>query len=419
MAHSSTEKKTILILGGSYAGLSTAHYLLKHALPSIHDTHNIVIVGASSQALCRPACPRALISDDFFDQSKLFVDIEAQFKQYPRDQWMFIQGHASKLDHIARRVTVDLVPASRGTQTIKYHALIIATGASTTSPLLGFTRDEAYLRSSWDAFRQALAHASRIVIAGGGPTAIETAGELGEHLNGRPSILSDRASKKPKVRITVLSASRTAILPNLRPALARKAEAYLAALGVTVRKGTRVVSVSPPDAGVSAAHLANRTTLTLEDGELVDADLYIPATGTSPNTGFVDATLLAPDGRVETNKQTLRVDKGGPRVYAVGDCASAARPAVHLVLAAIPVLCANIKRDLLLDEDRQTPLIPERVFEEDTRETQFVPVGRSKGVGAAMGWAVPSWLVWLIKGRDYWLWTTGRLWSGKQWVKEK
>ena len=37
---------------------------------------------------------------------------------------------------------------------------------------------------------------------------------------------------------------------------------------------------------------------------------------------------------------------------------------------------------------------------------------------AAMGWRIPSFLVWLIKGRDYWLWTTGDLWSGKQCAKE-
>jgi hypothetical protein len=30
-----------------------------------------------------------------------------------------------------------------------------------------------------------------------------------------------------------------------------------------------------------------------------------------------------------------------------------------------------------------------------------VPLGRGGGVGAIYGWRVPSWAVWLIKGRDY------------------
>jgi len=105
--------------------------------------------------------------------------------------------------------------------------------------------------------------------------------------------------------------------------------------------------------------------------------------------------------------------------YAVGAAASYAPPAIHLILNAVPVLCANIKRDLLLASGKEESAVGgDRVFKEDTRETQLVPIGRSKGVGAVMGYRLPSFLVWLIKGRDYWLWTTGDLWSGKPWAKE-
>lgn len=60
----------------------------------------------------------------------------------------------------------------------------------------------------------------------------------------------------------------------------------------------------------------------------------------------------------------------------------------------------------------------DRSFKEDTREMQLVPIGKSKGVGAAMGYQIPSFMVWAIKGRDYWLWTTGKLWDGRHWAKE-
>ena len=48
---------------------------------------------------------------------------------------------------------------------------------------------------------------------------------------------------------------------------------------------------------------------------------------------------------------------------------------------------------------------------------QLVPIGKGKGVGAAMGYQIPSLLVAAIKGRDYWLWTTGKLWDGRHWAK--
>ena len=417
MAHKTipASQKNIVILGGSYSGISTAHYLLKHAIPHLPDkaSYQIIIVSASSHAMCRPACPRALISDDMFPQEKLFVNIPKVFEQYPKDSFRFIHGTAEELDHTNRSVSISL--AAGNAEKITFYALVIATGASTSSPLLGLNRDNEFLRANWTALRRALPTAKNIVIVGGGPAGIETAGELGEYLNGRAGWFSSKLAS-PKVQITVVNAG-SKILPALRPAIAEKAEDYLAKVGVTVLNNARVKTVEPQGAGTD--NVTAKASLTLKDGTTLDADLYIPATGTRPNTGFMHETLLTADGRVDTNASTLRVDKAGPCVYAVGDAASYARPAIHLILNAIPVLCANIKRDLLLASGKEKNSVGEdRLFKEDTRETQMVPIGKSKGVGAAMGYKLPSFMVWLIKGRDYWLWTTGSLWSGKQWAKE-
>jgi len=408
-------QKQIIILGGSYGGVSTAHYLLKHAIPQFpdQDSYQIIIVSTSSQAICRPACPRALISDDLLPQEKLFVDIPKAFEQYSKVNFKFIQGTAAELDHANRTVSIDL--ASRATEKLDFYALVIATGASTSSPLLSLNRDSDFLRQSWNDFRKTLPTAKSIVIAGGGPAGVETAGELGEYLNGRAGWFSSKL-ENPKVSITVVTAA-SKILPSLRPAIAKKAEDYLAKVGVTVIKNARVKTVAPEGAGT--VDVASKVTVTLEDGKTLEADLYIPAMGMNPNTSFISSSLLTSDGRIDTNPSTLRVDEAGPRIYAVGDASSYAKPAVHQILAAIPVLGANIKRDLLLDSGKEKKDVGEdRVFKEDTRETQMVPIGKNKGVGAAMGYQLPSFLVWLIKGRDYWLWTVGNLWNGKQWAKK-
>ena len=353
-----------------------------------------------------------MISDELLPQEKLFVGIPKVFDHYPKNSFRFVQGTAVGLDHSARSVTIK---HPRGeSETIDFHSLVIATGASTRSPLLGLNQDANFLRKSWAAFREALKVAKTMVIAGGGPSGIEIAGELGEYLNGRAgwfhSTLAD-----PKVQITVVTAGSD-ILPVLRPAVAKQAEGYLARVGVTVIKNSRVKTVKPEQTGT--VDVASKATVILEDGTTLKADLYIPAVGTIPNTGFLDKSLLTADGRVDTNASTLRVDKAGPRIYAIGDVSSCARPAVHNVLSAVPVLATNIERDLLHADGNQRSTVGEdRKFEEDKRETQLVPIGRSKGVGAAMGYRLPSFMVWLIKGRDYWLWTTGNLWSGKQWAK--
>ncbi|KAE8135336.1 hypothetical protein BDV38DRAFT_272862 [Aspergillus pseudotamarii] len=326
----------------------------------------------------------------------------------------FLHGTVTQLDHTGRNVTVSF-PANDTTDTIDFHALVIATGASTPSPLLGLNHDVGDLRENWIAFRKALSTAKSILISGGGPAGVETAGELGEYLNGRAWWFHSQLAN-PKVPITVVT-SGPQILPLLRPSLASLAEQYLAQVGVTVIKSARVQNVAPTADSKDA--LTAKTTVTLEDGQALGADLYIPATGTRANAGFIDRSLLTPDGRVDTNPSTLRVDKAGPRVYAIGDVSSWARPTVHFIVEAIPVLCANMKRDLLhaAGEDEGSAG-EDRLFKEDTRETQLVPIGKSKGVGAAMGYRLPSFLVWLMKGRDYWLWTTEKLWSGRQWSKE-
>ncbi|KAH6666204.1 hypothetical protein B0J14DRAFT_199269 [Halenospora varia] len=412
------KQKNIIILGASYAGISTSHYLLKHVLPSLPTptTYKLTLISTSTHALCRPACPRALLSDSFFDQEKLFVSISESFKQYPKENFDFINGTATSLNHTKRNVTIAL--SSGGEKTFDFHALVIATGSSTPSPLLGLNGSVEHLRNSWAEFRKALPNAKRIIIAGGGPAGIETAGELGEFLNGRAGFFSSKI-ENPKVDITVITSGEQ-ILPALRPALAKKAEANLAKLGVKVVKGVKVESVDPDDTGRDK--VAGKARVKLGNGEVIECGLFIPATGFAPNSSFVSKELLEADGRVTTDSTMLRVGKAGERVYSLGSVSSAHTPAIHTIISAVPIICSNIKRDLQLSvgvKEGDASLEKEREFKEDKRETQMVVVGRGMGmhVGAAMGWSLPSVLVWAVKGRDYWLWSTGGLWGGSQWNK--
>ena len=70
------------------------------------------------------------------------------------DSFRFIQGTATRLDHVGRSVEIEL--ASGKNENIGFYALIIATGASTPSPLHGLNRDVEFLRANWAAFRKAL-----------------------------------------------------------------------------------------------------------------------------------------------------------------------------------------------------------------------------------------------------------------------
>ncbi|KAK5659020.1 hypothetical protein OQA88_1107 [Cercophora sp. LCS_1] len=393
--------QTILIVGASYGGLSAAHYLLQHGLP---PTHQIILLSSSTVTYNRPASPRALLSSTFFPQDKLFVPIAPLLTRYPSSQLCFIHGTITTLSLANRTATYASHP-SGSTQHLTFNYAIIATGASTPSPLLSLPSfaDADILRSEWETFRSALPHAKNIIISGGGPSAVEVAGELGEYLNGRPSWIPF-VKKERRVKITIVTSSER-VLPHLREDVSAQAAGYLSQLGVDVITGNKVVGVTP-----EGAEVGDKVEVKFGDGTVMQADLYIPCVGTKPNTGFIEEKeVLGGDGRIEVDAM-FRV-KGHKGVYATGDVCAGVTPAIHVVLKAVPVLGRNVLKGLEEEGAGEE-------FAEDKRMTQLVPVGRSKGVGMAMGWKVPSWAVWLIKGRDYWLWTTGDLWSGKQWEKE-
>lgn len=410
------DQKNIVILGSSYAGFNVAHYLLRHAISKLADpaSYKIVLVSPSSTYYCRPASPRALITASAFPQEDLFKPIEPCFSRYPAENFQFVHGKAMKWDTDARTVVVELMDG-KGTETLTYYSLLVGTGSSTPSPMMGVHDGDAALKKSWEAFRSVLPSAKHIVIAGGGPTGIETAAELGEHLNGKPGWFAG-PNKSPKVQITVVTAGDH-VLPYLRSSIADKAEPLLARVGVNVVKGVKVESVSPPDAGYKG-NVASKATVTLANGKTIDADLYIPSTGYMPNTSFVPPQLLASDGRIKTDSATLRVPGAGERVYALGDCSDYARQAIHLLLEAIPIASNNMKRDLFLAEGQDKLAPAEKQYKEDTRATHLVPIGLSGGVGSAMGHGLPGFVITMIKGKHYWLNTMPKIWSGEQWAKE-
>jgi NADH dehydrogenase FAD-containing subunit len=340
---------------------------------------------------------------------KIFYDIAAGFKTYPAGQFTFIQGTATALDNTARTVTITL--PDKEVQTIHYHALIIATGTRTASPIMGLHGEYKITEEAQKAFQEALPNAKSIVIAGGGPSSVETAGELAEHLNGKPGWFS---AVQKKVDITIITAD-SKLLPVLRPKIATNAQSLLEKLGVEVIYNTKVESVSPEGAGPSA--IVEKAALKLSNGETKEADLYLPAVGVTPNTKFIPSSLLNEKGFVLANPTTLRCDDAGPLVYTIGDVASYARWGVMDIYAAVPVIMSNLKRDLLAPEGEK-PQGSDRPYKANTKETQLVPIGPSQGVGAVFGIKLPGFAVKMIKGKDYFVSKVGAVVDGSHWAKE-
>ncbi|KAF2277819.1 FAD/NAD(P)-binding domain-containing protein [Westerdykella ornata] len=406
------DQRNIVIVGGSIAGLNSTHYILRHILPSLKAKHSVkyhvYLINSSSDWFFRIASPRIAASTDRMPVEKALFNIPEAFKQYSTNDFTFIEATVTSLDPSARTVTFKN-PAASDDEHLPYHAIIIATGSHTHDPVFSMTSTTDVLLSAIRTRNEKVASAKDIVIAGGGPTAVEYAAEIAEHLNGKPGWFSDAPRK---VNITLITAG-SQLLPVLRPAIAKIAEQKLKRLGVDVVYETRVEETS-----ISAE---GRTTIRLSKGQTLEADLFVPAYGVVPNSSFLPSSLLNEAGYLKTNKQTLRVDAAGPRVYALGDVGDYSRNSGPDIADALPALMINLKRDLLSYDPAKPDKKPEgkdRIYTPNLKETQFVPIGTGGGVGAMFGWKAPGWLVWLFKGRDMMVGFAGPLVTGDRLKKE-
>ncbi|KAJ9629552.1 hypothetical protein H2203_001926 [Taxawa tesnikishii (nom. ined.)] len=434
----SEELLNIVVLGASFAGLSVAHHFLDYTISRLNTTpaaprYRLVLISPSTHIYWNIGAPRVLVAPGLIKESDAFIPIEPGFKRHKKEKYTIIQGFATGIDTSARTVTIETIGAkaqkrisqvlnkrysaapqtpstpradgSTSTETIPYHALVIATGTSAHSDLLSLHGPHTKTIEALNSFHSRVPAASSIVVCGGGPSGVETAGQLATYLNHSSTVSNMVPSNQQKnlkhrtlarKQITLVSASAR-LLPNLPRRIGLQAEKQLHNLGVKIITNTRVKdAVQNKETKRWTVTLSN----TLEDESMLLSDLYVSATGVAPNTAFMPANLL---------------DGNGYMVYAIGDCASYSSNYVLDVYAAVPPLMTNLYHDLYAHElklaspyggnDDAIAALKEQdahfVKRENGIDSQLCPITRRGGVGVLMGLKVPSFAVWLLKGRDY------------------
>jgi apoptosis-inducing factor 2 len=165
--------KNIVILGGSYAGVSTAHRILKQGAKA--GPFKITLVSPNTHFYWNMAAPRGFVPGQLTDE-QLFHPIAAGFDKYPAGQFEFLIASAESLDVEGKKVGLS---GSTGKQKLDYDFLILATGSHTVgdTPFKGLGSTESTKDALHD-FQSRVKKAKTIVIVGAGPTGVEIAGEL-------------------------------------------------------------------------------------------------------------------------------------------------------------------------------------------------------------------------------------------------
>ncbi|RAK79968.1 NAD(P)/FAD-dependent oxidoreductase [Aspergillus fijiensis CBS 313.89] len=383
---------TVLILGASVAGLPIAHALLKNNATTTKKT-KVILVNPSPDFFWMIAAPRILTKPAAFRPEQYLIPIAPGFAAYPAGEFEFVEGAATAVDFAAKRVSVALAASSStaGTKTreLGYDYLVLATGSTTPSSVAADSETAALypfkppppspsnptpapLEELIRSAQTTIQKAKRIVIGGAGPVGLETAGELAD-LPHRPSI-------------TLISAAER-VLPGLTEGASRTAATQLAAKGVHVVTGRKVQSYSAAEGVV-----------TLDNGETLETEVYIPTTGVLPNSAYLPREVLDEKGWVVVDEE-LRVQ--GPAVegvWAAGDLTAHPGRLAQRAGEQAGIVAHNLVAEINgAGAGRRRRFAPGRAM-------MVVPIGAAGGTGELwFGWVPFVWLVRLVKGRDFFI----------------
>lgn len=363
--------KTIVILGGGVAAAPLIRQTMVNTVLK-RDDLKLVVVTPTTHFQWPIAMPRVVVPGQFADD-KVLIPLEPTFKEYPASKFEFVLGKATSLDPTSNLVVVAL--NSGGTQSVSYDTLIIATGARARDDMpwksLGTTEET---KAKLHSLQEQIKNAKTIVVAGGGLTGVETAGELGFEY-----------AKSGQKEVILVHDSDLPLGPPVMDSVRKASKNELEKLNVKIISNSTVVNTTTS---------GNETTIEIrgKDGstKTITAQAYLPATGIIPNTEFVPSNLLDARGFIKQTK-LLQAD-GHSNIFVIGDAGNlelsksqvAEAQTVHLI-AALPAY---------LDGGKATEYTPL------AKDMFGVTIGRSRGTGQMGTMKMFSFLIWWFKGRS-------------------
>ena len=306
------EQRNIVILGGGFAGMTTAQNLEELFGPDRSVT--FTLVSETNALLFTPML--AEVAGSSLEPSHISTPLRTSLRRT-----QVIRGRVSEVDLDGRRVKVAM--EGGGVRELSYDQVVFALGAVSNYLGLKNVQELAFdFKSLLDAIRirnhviDMFEQADRetdpelrrerltFVIAGGGFAGVELAGALNDFSRG---ILADYPNISSEDVQIVLVHARDRILPELSESLGRYAQESMAMRGVTFRLNCRLNDCGPGR-------------VMLSDGE-VRARTLVWTAGTAPNP-LLRTLPLETDRRGAVVVENTMTVMGRPGVWAVGDCAA-------------------------------------------------------------------------------------------------
>ncbi|KAF4440770.1 Pyridine nucleotide-disulfide oxidoreductase NAD-binding domain [Fusarium acutatum] len=188
--------------------------------------------------------------------------------------------------------------------------------------------------------------------------------------------------------------------PGMIPGARKQAKVELERMNVKLVPNSTVTSTVKKAAGVVAVEVKDKN----GKASTVEAGMYIPATGVTPNTSFVPADMLDSKGQIKQSK-TLQAESY-PDIFVAGEAGSLEASKAQMAGIQAVHIVKSLPGYVLRGE-----AVPEHAV--DTKNTIAVTLGRSKGTGQFGKWKLPSFMVWSLKGRNLFTEGLGAFAAGK------
>ncbi|MFM9915432.1 MAG: NAD(P)/FAD-dependent oxidoreductase [Rhizobacter sp.] len=380
------KRKSVVIVGGGFAGTSAARALSGQLPPDV----DLTLISEESYTTFNPMLPEAVGASIFPEQ------VVAPLRELlmPGEQRRFIMGRVTGVDSASRRLRCETLSGERE---VAYDHLVLAFGNRARLDLLpGMAEHALPLKTVGDALeirnvvlrriarieletdaaiRQSLGH---FIVIGGGFSGVEVAGELIDCLTSIRRFYP--CVSATELRVTVLH-DGDRLLPELPASLGAAALKSLRNRKVNVQLGTRATQVS--SVGVS-----------LVGGTMLEASTVIGTIGSMPNVLVRTMQLPTDRGRISVAND-LAVP-GHPGLWALGDCAAVPNEFNHQM--APPTAQFAVREGCLLAHNLICALQarPTRAFRHKPLGA-MASIGHMKGVAEVFGIplsGVPAWMLW-------------------------
>ncbi len=338
------EQKHIVILGGGFAGMTTAQNLEEVFGPD--RSVSLTLVSETNALLFTPML--AEVAGSSLEPSHISTPLRTSLRRT-----QVIRGRVSEVDLDGRRIRVAVEGGD--VRELAYNQVVFALGAVSNYLGLKNVQELAFdFKSLLDAIRirnhviDMFEQADRetdpelrrekltFVIAGGGFAGVELAGALNDFSRG---ILADYPNIGSDDLKIILVHARDHILPELSETLGRYAQESMAMRGVTFRLNCRLSECKPGS-------------VILSDGE-VRAQTLVWTAGTAPNP-LLRTLPLETDRRGAVVVDNTMAVPGHSGAWAVGDCAALkdsktgnpCPPTAQFALREARVLARNLRARL-------------------------------------------------------------------------